>query len=327
MLQVGLVGTGFAARLRAEAFTAETRSQLIAVAGHSLERTAQFCEPFGVQPCASWQEVVNRPELDLIVVSTVSQSHGDIVEAALLADKHVVVEYPLSLDVAQAVRLLALACDRNRLLHIEHIELLGGQHQAARAHLAAVGQPFYARYCTLNPQRPAPQKWTYQPDQFGFPLMGALSRIHRLTDLFGTVEHVFCQNRYEGTWPDGSGYTSCLCTAQLHFTSGLVAEVTYGKGEAVWTTTRRLEIHGSQGGLTLDGDQATLVTAAGEQPIEIGSRRGLFAKDTAQVLDFLAEETPLYVSPQASLYALQVADAARQSAESGQAVAVETAAE
>ena len=58
---------------------------------------------------------------------------------------------------------------------------------------------------------------------------------------------------------------------------------------------------------------------------EIGSRRGLFAKDTAMVLDHLTNGTPLYVTPEASLYTLKVADAAKQSAETGDAVEIDVA--
>jgi biliverdin reductase len=39
------------------------------------------------------------------------------------------------------------------------------------------------------------------------------------------------------------------------------------------------------------------------------------------VLDYLVEGKPLYVSAAASLYALKVADAARQSADMGEAIA------
>jgi len=42
------------------------------------------------------------------------------------------------------------------------------------------------------------------------------------------------------------------------------------------------------------------------------------------VLDCLLEGKPLYVSPHDSFYALKVADAARQSAESGEVVRVGT---
>jgi biliverdin reductase len=265
------------------------------------------------------------PELHLVVVAGISQSHGEMVEQALKHDKHVIVEYPLALAVDQAEGLVKLARQRQRLLHIEHIELLSGQHQAVLAHLPLLGQPQYARYCTLAPQRPAPDKWTYRPALFGFPLVGALSRVHRLTSLFGSVERIFCQNQYDGKThllpPERCA--TCLCTAQLSFDSGLIAEVLYGKGEAIWSAARRLEIYGSGGSLLVEAETGQLTTAAGSQPIDLGPRRGLFAKDTAAVLDALLQDRPLYVRPEASLYALRVADAARQSALTGQAVVVD----
>jgi biliverdin reductase len=240
--------------------------------------------------------------------------------------KHVIVEFPLSVDVAEARDLVVLAISQNRLLHVEHIELLGGMHQALKTHLPAVGDVFYVRYATINPQRPAPRKWTFHHDLFGFPLIGALSRIHRLTDVFGAVETVNCQTRFwdaPETGQSSAYYRSCLCTAHLRFKNGLVAEVTYGKGENLWQPERRLEVHGESGALLFDGDEGMLVLPEERRPIEVGARRGLFAKDTANVLDHLVLGTPLYVASAASLYALKVADAARRSAETGQTVVVE----
>lgn len=316
-IRVGLVGTGYAAKLRAEAFTGDARTQLIAVAGSTPERTISFSQTHQAEALSEWKQLVERPDVDLIVIGTINCAHGDVVRAALQADKHVVVEYPLALNVSEAEELIALAQAKGRLLHVEHIERLGGLHQALRQSLPRIGAVFYARYSTLNPQRPAPQKWTYQPQLFGFPLSGALSRVHRLADLFGTVATVSCQNRY---WGDSAFYKACICTAQLKFTSGVVAEVIYGKGETLWQAERKFEVHGEQGGLIFDGDQGQLIEADGTTPIEVGSRRGLFAKDTGMVVDYLTKGTPLYVSASESLYALKVADAARRSAETGQTV-------
>jgi biliverdin reductase len=314
---VGLVGTGYAAKLRAETLQTDGRSHLVVVAGHSPTRTTEFSQPFGVTPLASWQELVQMPAVDLVVVATVNRDHGAIVRAALEADKHVVVEYPLSLELTDAQDLIALSRAKGKLLHVEHIELLSGIHLAAKSALPKVGTPFYVRYSNLNPQRPAPNKWTYQPELFGFPLMGAVSRIHRLTDLFGPVSSVSCQSRYWSNSGLPSPYTSCLCTAQLRFTNGLVAEVIYGKGEAIWQAERSLTIHGEKGAILIDGETGTLVQGEDRYPLEMGSRRGLFARDTDAVLDHLTQGSPLYVSLEASLYALTVADAARRSAETG----------
>jgi predicted dehydrogenase len=52
-------------------------------------------------------------------------------------------------------------------------------------------------------------------------------------------------------------YTTCLCTAQLTFATGLTAEVVYGKGEALWESVRRLEVYGREGAICFDGDAGT----------------------------------------------------------------------
>lgn len=327
MLNVGLIGTGFVARLRAEALRHLEGARLVAIAGHTPDATAAFSQSFEATAWDHWQALVERDDIDLVLVCHVNDDHGAAAEAALQAGKHVVVEYPLALEVSQAERLVALAQAQKRLLHVEHIELLGGVHQAFAAHVDVVGTPWYSRYVTLSPKRPAPQKWTYQPQRFGFPLIGALSRIHRLTSVFGPVTRVFCQNRYDGvltaTLPEGAAYRTCWCTAQLQFASGLVAEVTYGKGEQIWATSRLLEVHGSCGSLRFEGDQGQLTTAEGDSPITVGSRRGLFAKDTQAVIEHLTTGAPLYCRVEDSLHSLKVAAAAEQSAATGDWVAVE----
>jgi biliverdin reductase len=81
-----------------------------------------------------------------------------------------------------------------------------------------------------------------------------------------------------------------------------------------------MEVQGDRGALIFDGDEGKLMTADGAQSIEVGARRGLFAKDTAAVLDYLLNGTPLYVTAEESLYTLKVAAAAQQSAATGERI-------
>jgi biliverdin reductase len=318
VLRVGLIGTGYVAKLRAETFTADERSQVIAVMGRSPEKTEEFSQNYRARPASSYREVIDREDVDLVAICNINRDRYEIGKAALIAGKHLIVEYPLALEVWQAEDLIALAAERGKLLHVEHIELLGGLHQGLKEHLGAIGQPFSASYSTIAPQHPTPRKWTYNYELFGFPLIGALSRIHRATDLFGEVSSVSCQARY---WKGDGGFdTACLCVAQLKFKSGLVAQISYGKGDVFWEGVNRFEICGEQGKIAFDGDRGTLFQKAEKTELPLGSRRGLFAKDTTMVLDYLTSGIPLYVCPAASLYALKVADAARKSSESGETV-------
>lgn len=317
-IRVGLVGTGYVAKTRAQTIQSDGRSQLVAVTGHTPEITEAFCQSFNAELVPSWSELVTRDDLDLIMISTINCDHGAIARAALTEDKHVVVEYPLSFDPQEAAELISLAAKRSKLLHVEHLELLGGLHNAIKESIEAIGSIFYARYSTINPQHPDPNRWTYYHSLFGFPLIGALSRLHRFTDLFGSVASVNGQSQF---WDvNGDRYHSCLCQAQLKFTCGIIGEVVYGKGETFWQSENIFTLYGEDGTLIFTPQGGQLLREDTPKPIEIGSRRGLFARDTKMVIDHLLVGTPLYISPEASLYTLKVADAVRRSAETGKNV-------
>jgi biliverdin reductase len=320
LVRVGLVGTGYVAKLRAEALLHDNRARLVAVVGNTLEKTETFARDYPVEVMSSWQQLVEREDVDLVIICTINRDHGVIAQAALSHNKHVVVEYPLCLDVVEAEKLITLSKAKNKLLHVEHIELLGGVHQALKQHLPQIGHVFYARYNTINPQHPAPRKWTYNHELFGFPLVGALSRLHRIVDLFGQVLTVNCHNRFWQT--ETEYYQSCFCTTQLSLKNGLLAQVIYGKGETLWQRERKFEVHGENGGLIFDEDRGIIVQTGETTPIEVGSRRGLFAKDTSLVLDHLLKGSPLYITPEQSFYTLKVADAARRSAATGETIIV-----
>lgn len=318
-MRVGIVGTGFAARLRAEAIQADGRAQLMTVSGHQPERANLFAREFEATPYTDWLEMLHSSSLDLVFISTINSDHAEITQAALGLGLHVVVEYPLAFDLKSAQALVSLAQERDQLLHVEHIEILSGVHQLLQRELPNLGQVFSVNYITINATRPAPERWTYEPALFGFPLIGAVSRLHRLIDLFGPIQQIACHLRYEG--PDlPRRFHSCYCVATLQFQSGLIGTVTYGKGEALWRSQRSLDVHGHLGALLIDGEQAVLLQPDGAQPLDVGSRRGLFQQDTQIVLDHLLEGRVLYVQPQRMLHALAVAEAAQHSAHTGQMI-------
>jgi biliverdin reductase len=321
-LKVGIVGTGFAAQRRAEAIQADERSQLCFVTGNTPENTEKFCQSFGINALTSWQQLVNHSDLDLAIIGTINRDHGLIAQAALKSGKHVIIEYPLALDYLVGKDLVELAKKQNKLLHVEHIELLGGVHQALRRYLPEIGEVFYARYATIMPQNPAPRRWTYHQESFGFPLIAALSRLHRFTDLFGPVVSVTCRSRFWDA-PEAGYFRACFCNAQLQFQNGLIADTVYGKGEVFGQGDRSFVLHGDQGTLSFDGEQGQLIRGKEITDLEVGSRRGLFALDTQKVLDHLFNGSPLYVQPEASLYALQVAEAAYQSSKQSKTVFLE----
>ena len=322
-IRVGIVGTGFAAKVRAQSITAESRTQLVAVAGRTPARTAEFASGFNTIAVDDWRTLVQMPDIDMVIVATINSNHGEIVNAAISAGKHTIVEYPLALDPKVAAEIIELAKSKKVLLHVEHIELLGGLHQTMREQLHHLGEVYYAHYSTIVTSRPVAEKWTFNRAEFGFPLSAALSRLHRFTDLFGSIESIDCNNQYWGG--EGDYYKTCLCTAQLRFNnSRTVGEVVYGKGEGLWQNSRKFEVHGENGALIFDGDEGSLIQDGVSTPLDLGVRKGLFAKDLELVLDHLIDGKPNYVMAVASLDTLRAADAARISAETRRTVSIDS---
>ncbi|MEM9540433.1 MAG: Gfo/Idh/MocA family oxidoreductase [Cyanobacteria bacterium P01_E01_bin.42] len=322
LLKIGLAGTGYAAKQRVEALQSESdRASVVAIAGRNRKSRDILCDRCGAKGLETWQELLEIAEIDLIIIATINCDHGAIALAAIEAGKHVICEYPLSLDPDEAQTIIELARSRRQFLHVEHIEILGGLHQTIREILPQIGEVNYARYITIKSQHPAPQSWTYHRDRFGFPFSAALSRVHRLTDLFGTVESLSGYSRF---WQveESDFYTACLCKAQLCFTNGLIADLVYAKGDRFWQSTRTFELHGSQGTLIFSPTGGELIRDRKTTAMEVGSRRGLFARDTTLALDGLLADKPLYISPESSYYALVVADTIRQSAETGQTIEI-----
>ncbi len=306
------MGTGYAAKARATALNADPRAKLLWICGRTWEHVTPLAQEFQTQPCLDWQTALEAPLLDVVFICTANHTHAPLIQAALLARKHVVVEYPLALAYNTGKDLIQLAQAQKRLLHIEHIELLSGIHQALRDHWSVVGQPQTVHYATLSHYDPAPRRWSFQPTSFGFPLVGAVSRISRLIDLLGPVVAVACQNHYTGL--DQGYFQACDCQADLSFHNGAQASLRYAKGLGI-TSESTLRIKGTTGSLHLDGTQLTVHSALGSETIDTGSRRGLFQKDTQQVLDHLWEGSALYVTPQQSLESLRIASLCETAAE------------
>lgn len=306
IIKVGLVGTGYAASRRAEAFLDSPLSDLVAVTGNSAENTQNFCDTYNIPSAESWEALVSNPDIDLICICNVNRDHGSIVRRALLENKHVIVEYPLTLNPSEADDLINLARQKNKLLHVEHIEILGGVHQAIKTYLSDIGKPFLARYSTILAKEKVTPHWTYNYELYGFPFIAAVSRINRFTNLFGEVNSVSGYGRFWDA-PETGYFSSCWCQAQLQFKNGMMVCLTYGKGNQFKTNDRTLEIYGDQGTMIFDGEKGKIKRGEEEIPLEVGSRKGLFVQDTNIVLEHLRYGKPLYISNTESAYSLKVA--------------------
>jgi scyllo-inositol 2-dehydrogenase (NADP+) len=121
MINVAIIGLGRSGwELHALPLSKFPEYHLTAVCDQSEKRRADATQTFGIQAYAHWQEIVNLPNIELVVVSTPSHLHVEPALAALAAGKHVVVEKPMATTLADVDRLVAAAKKANRMLTVFH---------------------------------------------------------------------------------------------------------------------------------------------------------------------------------------------------------------
>lgn len=110
-LRIGLIGAGGNTRLRhIPGLRAITGVEIVAVCNRRPESTAAAAKEFGIpRTFDNWQAVVADPDIDAIVIGTWPYLHCPITLAALEAGKHVLTEARMSMNAAEAHRMLAAA--------------------------------------------------------------------------------------------------------------------------------------------------------------------------------------------------------------------------
>jgi UDP-N-acetyl-2-amino-2-deoxyglucuronate dehydrogenase len=109
-LGFGIVGTGMIAGFHAEAIAHAHGAKLIAVAGREHERTRAFAERHNVPHFTTKiEELVARPDIHVVCVTTPSGAHLEPAALAALAGKHLIVEKPLEITTDRADQLLEIA--------------------------------------------------------------------------------------------------------------------------------------------------------------------------------------------------------------------------
>ncbi len=123
--RIGIAGVGHAARVRhIEAFSRASRAEVvIALDPDAAARRAAL--DLGIPTVArTWEDMVETP-FDVLVASVPPAAHCEVVEAALRAGKHVLVEKPMAPTSAQGRELERLARETGNTLGVVHNFLFG----------------------------------------------------------------------------------------------------------------------------------------------------------------------------------------------------------
>jgi len=113
---VAFVGCGYVADYYALTLKNHPELELIGVYDKKPDRLNAFPETFGAYAYPSLEELMSDDAVAIIVNLTDPQSHCEVTKAALLHDKHVYTEKPISIEFLKSRELASLAASRGLYL-------------------------------------------------------------------------------------------------------------------------------------------------------------------------------------------------------------------
>ncbi len=261
----------------------------VAGAADQIDSRAQWMEDhYGVRKM-SVEEMMNDPEIEIIVNLTYPESHVAITRMALEHGKHVYCEKMMAPTFEEATELMRLMREKNLMYTTAPDTFLGAWEQSARKYIddGIIGKPVTVHaQVTMhyNPETPffdtAP-KYYFFPLHYGggFPFDLGGYYLHEMINLFGSIKRVtgfggnlFPERVYEN--PKHPKYnetfevnTPTTLLAALEFENGVLGTFHISSDSS---TSRDFTVTGTQGTMKLGDPNAfcdvLTVTRPGARP-------------------------------------------------------------
>jgi predicted dehydrogenase len=320
--RVGIIGTGFMGTVHATAWHAigvTPSAFLVRSPGAGDEHRQRYGAEVFTDLAAFLGSV------DVVDICSPTDLHVEFALAAAAAGRPTLCEKPLSLDVAEGMRVIEAFARSNTTLQVAHVLRFSPEYRAARDAILRdeIGQPAVLRLSRLSfaPDRGA-ESWFADEQRSGglfFDLM-----IHDLDYarwIAGDVVSVYARS-VGGTKDHG--------IAILKHASGAIshAESSWSNPPPVFRTL--LEIAGSRGLISFSSDHTSPVTLrlhkkAGDATTGLGDMAlaaNPFELELQHFLDVIAGAAEPVLTALDALEAVQLAAAARLSARTGKPVPV-----
>ncbi len=275
-LGFGIVGAGMVARYHAAGIARTPGARLVAVCREDAARAEEAAAQFGV-PCETHLEaLLTRPDVDAVCICTPSGQHAAQAIAAAQAAKHVLVEKPMALSLADADAMIAacraagvrLGVALQRRIDPIFLSVKGAIDAGGlgKLTLGAIAVPY------LRPQSyydSAAWRGTWALDGGGALMNQGIHLLDLLVWYMGDAATVQAS---AATLAHAIEVEDCVAAA-LRFSSGALGSVT-----ATTTATpgfpHRVEVYGDQGGVQIEGEQIVRWEISGSEPPEAISSPG-----------------------------------------------------
>ena len=267
-IRIGIIGSGGMARHHLARFSAMESAEVVAIASRNEETGSQLAAEHETVFIHEWHRLLERDDIDGVVICTHNDSHGEIVLAALQADKHVFVEYPLASDVGEGEAALKLAEKRGRVLRVSHPEVVSNTHKALKEKIDELGDLLLTSFVRLTPGRGSRPEILFNLPVSGTPTHFFIYHIYPIVDFFGGAASVKRSAAYEGLRKNGQ-YDRFVNTLTVEFKRGGIGQWTWAGGIAINAAEEHERYVLTEGTISDAGGEWHCTTPTGVTPLII----------------------------------------------------------
>ncbi len=249
-------------------FTAMEAAEIVAIASRNEQTGTQLAKEHKTAFISEWTRLIEREDIDGVVVCTHNDSHGEIILAALQTNKHVFVEYPLASDVGEGEAALKLAEERHCVLRVSHPESVSNTHKALKQKIGELGDLLLTSFVRLTPGRGARPEILFNLPVSGIPAHFFIYHIYPIIDFFGGAASVKKSAAYEGLTENGQ-YDGFVNTLTVEFKRGGIGQWTWAGGIAINAAEEHERYVLAEGTISDAGGEWHCTTPAGVTPLSI----------------------------------------------------------
>lgn len=148
-LKMGVAGVGHFGKFHAAKIAASPAADLVAVADSDGERARDVAALYGVSGFADPRDMAGL--IDAVTIAVPTKAHFEVAQCFLDAGVHVLLEKPITDNLDDARRLVALAEEKNLVLQIGHLPRFSGAAEFLRRHL---DNPLFIESLRIAPFKP-----------------------------------------------------------------------------------------------------------------------------------------------------------------------------
>ena len=309
---VGLIGPGnFARAVHLPMIQKSDDLALRGVAGRQGPNVHHVAKTFGA-PYATTDpaEIFGDAEVQAVWIATPHDVHADLAVQALESGKHVFVEKPLALTLADCNRVVQVAQDRSRLVTVGFNRRFAPGSLLVRDHFDGTTGPKVIVYRVRSDETPKGH-WIDDPERGGGLLLGEGCHFFDWMAWLLGEEPV----RIYASRPTGDSHGA---VATIDFAGGSIGTLVYTTEVAQGAPKERVELIGGGKGAVLDDFQTVELTAGNARSRRQRASGKGYEAQLAAFVRALRGEAPLTVTALDGLRATACALATLESIRTGQ---------